>query len=81
MDFVISNIQHFSLHDGPGIRTTVFLSGCPLKKRRKQHAVFYLRQINVFPVADAQSAKSRHILSKTADIFLSEVSVIRVENV
>jgi len=24
------NIQRFSLHDGPGIRTTVFMKGCPL---------------------------------------------------
>lgn len=28
---VITNIQRFSLHDGPGIRTTVFLKGCNLK--------------------------------------------------
>jgi pyruvate formate lyase activating enzyme len=27
---VVFNIQRFSLHDGPGIRTTVFLKGCPL---------------------------------------------------
>src|SRR5579872_3341838 len=26
----IFNIQRFSTHDGPGIRTTVFLKGCPL---------------------------------------------------
>lgn len=26
----IFNIQHFSTHDGPGIRTTVFFKGCPL---------------------------------------------------
>lgn len=27
---VIFNIQRFSVNDGPGIRTTVFLKGCPL---------------------------------------------------
>ncbi|KUG26020.1 pyruvate formate-lyase activating enzyme [hydrocarbon metagenome] len=27
---LVSDIQRFSLHDGPGIRTTVFLKGCPL---------------------------------------------------
>lgn len=27
----ISNIQKFSIHDGDGIRTTVFFKGCPLK--------------------------------------------------
>ena len=27
----ICNIQPFSLHDGPGIRTTVFMKGCDLK--------------------------------------------------
>ncbi|MCC9294998.1 glycyl-radical enzyme activating protein [Clostridium sp. WLY-B-L2] len=27
----IFNIQKYSIHDGPGIRTTVFFKGCPLK--------------------------------------------------
>ena len=27
----VFDIQRFCLHDGPGIRTTVFLKGCPLK--------------------------------------------------
>ena len=31
MGLVVSNIQHFSLHDGPGIRTTVFLKGCSIR--------------------------------------------------
>ncbi|MCD8230287.1 MAG: glycyl-radical enzyme activating protein [Clostridiales bacterium] len=31
MQGVIFNIQPYSLHDGPGIRTIVFLKGCPLR--------------------------------------------------
>lgn len=27
---IVLNLQRFSLHDGPGIRTIVFLKGCPL---------------------------------------------------
>jgi pyruvate formate lyase activating enzyme len=27
---LVFDIRHFSVHDGPGIRTTVFLKGCPL---------------------------------------------------
>lgn len=31
VDGVVTNIQRFSIHDGPGIRTTVFLKGCNLR--------------------------------------------------
>lgn len=31
MNGLIFDIKEFSIHDGPGIRTTVFMKGCPLK--------------------------------------------------
>ena len=31
MEGKILNIQRFCVDDGPGIRTTVFLKGCPLR--------------------------------------------------
>ncbi len=30
MEGIIFDIKHYALHDGPGIRQTVFLKGCPL---------------------------------------------------
>lgn len=32
-DALVSHIQRYSLHDGPGIRTVVFFKGCPLRCR------------------------------------------------
>ena len=37
---VITNIQKYSIHDGPGIRSTVFFKGCPLLCHNPQNQVF-----------------------------------------
>ncbi|MBI5551932.1 MAG: glycyl-radical enzyme activating protein [Desulfobacterales bacterium] len=50
---LVFNIQRFSVHDGPGIRTTVFLKGCPLRclwcsnpESQDSHPVLMVRDIN-----------------------------------
>ncbi len=50
---LVFNIQRFCTHDGPGIRTTVFLKGCPLdcfwchnpEAKSFAHELFYTPQI------------------------------------
>ena len=48
---IITHIQRFSVHDGPGIRTTVFLKGCQLHCPWCHNPETYRRQpeIQVFP--------------------------------
>ncbi len=48
----IFNIQPFSIHDGPGIRTTVFVKGCPLRCRWCQNPESQQGQPELFFHAD-----------------------------
>ncbi len=44
----IFDLQRFSVHDGPGIRTTVFLKGCPLRCRWCQNPEGLERDISLW---------------------------------
>lgn len=44
---VVFNIQRFSIHDGPGIRTLVFTKGCPLRCKWCSNPEGLSQQINV----------------------------------
>ena len=44
---IVFNIQKFSIHDGPGIRTTVFLKGCPLRCQWCSNPESQLKQIQI----------------------------------
>ena len=43
----VFDVQRFALHDGPGIRTTVFLKGCPLRCGWCQNPESWLRRPQV----------------------------------
>lgn len=47
---VIYNIQRMSVHDGPGIRTTVFFKGCPLRCQwcSNPESISFSKQLMVF---------------------------------
>jgi pyruvate formate lyase activating enzyme len=48
---IIFNIQQYTVHDGPGIRTEVFLKGCPLRCKwcSNPEGMKHERQIGLYP--------------------------------
>ncbi len=50
---LVSHIQKYSIHDGPGIRTTVFLKGCPL------HCAWCHNPENISPQPEVLSLETR----------------------
>jgi len=66
---IVFNIQKFSLHDGPGIRTVVFLKGCPLQckwcsnpeSQRSAKQILWDKKLCVRCGACAQSCKQHAI--------------------
>lgn len=48
---IVFNIQHFTVHDGPGIRTEVFLKGCPLSCKwcSNPESIDPRRQLGIYP--------------------------------
>lgn len=81
MEANIFNIQHFSLHDGPGIRTVVFLKGCPLNcawchnpesKKGRHEIAFYDEKcvkcgkcVNVCPQMVHRIEDNEHKINRT----------------
>ena len=51
MNAVISDIQRASVHDGPGLRTTVFFKGCPLNCKwcHNPECIDFNKQIMYYP--------------------------------
>ncbi|VTS41879.1 pyruvate formate-lyase activating enzyme [Streptococcus pseudoporcinus] len=69
---IVFNIQHFSIHDGPGIRTTVFLKGCPLRYPWCANPESQKKQPEQMLKADGQTYETVGEV-KTIDMVIEEV--------
>lgn len=81
---LVSDIQRFSIHDGPGIRTTVFLKGCNMRCQwcHNPESISLRPQLQIYPnkcigCRVCLTACERHAHEETEDgrIFHREVCV------
>jgi len=77
----IFNIQRFSIHDGPGIRTTVFLKGCNLRclwchnpesVQRQPQIQFYIEKCLGCGACAVVCPQHAHIFENGRHVFLRE---------
>lgn len=71
---MIFNVQRYSLHDGPGIRTIVFFKGCPLTclwcanpESQQLYPEMLIRKVNCIGCGACVSACTNHALTLTSD--------------
>ena len=82
----IFDIQKYSIHDGPGIRTIVFLKGCPLRcqwccnPESQEYAIQTMRLKDRKPKIVGQDVTVREVMEeveKTACIIVVPVADLR----
>lgn len=82
MEGLISNIQKFSTHDGPGIRTTVFLKGCNLSCFwcHNPESISSKIELQVFSSKCISCMKCMNICSKDVHSFENGTRILYREN-
>lgn len=75
---IVFNIQRFCLHDGPGIRTLVFLKGCPLRCKwcSNPESQSALREVMHFKNLCIKCGKCVSLCPQKAITFLKKFPVI-----
>ncbi len=76
----ISNIQKFSLHDGPGIRTVVFFKGCPLRCLWCSNPETHLMQTQLLLDKSKCENCKKCDLSNGAESLITENHILRLDD-
>ncbi len=78
-DGLVFDVQRFSVHDGPGIRTTIFFKGCPLRcpwcqnpEALRPHAELAFYADRCHGTGDCEAACPRHALQRGTERIVRE---------
>ena len=80
----VTNIQRFCMHDGPGIRTTVFLKGCPLRcqwchnpeTQEIKQQIFYAQNKCIYCRACEECPQGAHKFENDCHFFLRKNCIL-----
>jgi pyruvate formate lyase activating enzyme len=75
---IIFDIQRYSVHDGPGIRTIVFLKGCPLRCKWCSNPESYIMEPQSIMVRGESESTGREVtVGEVVDIVLKDMVYYR----
>ncbi len=75
---IIFDLKEFAIHDGPGIRTTVFLKGCPMSCQWCHNPEGQSRQPQVIRgLAGERIAGKVYTATELAELLNQQVSILR----
>ncbi len=79
---LIFNIQKFSIHDGPGIRTVVFFKGCPLKCEWCSNPESQNPNIQIYWDKDSKRGYDKDYIEvmETSNLNVSRKGEIKIDN-